>query len=205
MERSRQSDARSPRGAHCQVGGAGLQRSPTQGELRLREVTPAVTMGGGQGWLVRAGPAGRRGAGCHRRGRAIVTHSAGGTPPCRAGGWQWHGGAGAGYGAHGDNVPVEAGAADGDKRPPCFRCWQAASRQRAGRGLNASSVPPGVGGEMGGSGWQRAPRTWPGCPGGAGQSPAAAPHPARQHLSILSLFFPLSPGQQYGAGTPVMP
>lgn len=83
---------------------------PPPGELWWRQLTAA--MGRGK----------RRGAGCHRRGTAIV-------PPLPAAPRlpaQGH----AGLGAAGDNVPVEAGGADGDKRRRC------SARQR----LNASSV-----------------------------------------------------------------
>lgn len=134
--------------------------------------------------------------GCHRRVTAIVTLSAGLAPApttlgvaCRAKlGWGLAvvGSRGAGDRAGGDNVPFEAGAADGDKWPSCFQPWQAAGRQRAEYLLCATAGGWGdgrLGVAVATQGLARPSR-------GAGQCPAATPHPSQRQLSPLSLFSP---------------
>lgn len=79
---------------------------------------------------------------------------------------------GAGSGACGDNVPVEAAVTDGDKRPRCSR-----------RGLNGSSVP---GQRVSGGRVARGGRRHPGSAPGSRAVPGRSPAPLRQPLPLLS-------------------
>lgn len=122
----------------------------------------------------------------HHRGCRLVG-------PSRAGGWRWRGAEGL--------VATMSLLMPVPQMETNVPLVLSAGRQRDGSGLNTSSVLLRVGGETGGSGWQRAPRAWPGGPGEPG---SARPQPRvslGSAFTSFSLFFPRSKASGTGPGS----